>query len=221
MAIDNIQAYSHLSDDDIADIGKRLDAIKLEVTESLGERDVAYIRRLIRVQRALEVAGRISLMFAGNKKCWWAGTAFLSTAKILENLEIGHNVLHGQWDWMNDPEIHSTTWEWDIVCPSSQWMHSHNYVHHTYTNVLGMDHDVGYGVLRVTRDRQWTPLHAFQPVINLCLPRCSNGPWDTTMLNLESSFPSGPTGMKPKESSGRPPLKLPGKYHETISYTQH
>ncbi|BDV25426.1 fatty acid desaturase [Corynebacterium ulcerans] len=166
MAIDNIQAYSHLSDDDIADIGRRLDAIKLEVTESLGERDVAYIRRLIRAQRALEVAGRISLIFAGNKKCWWAGTAFLSTAKIVENLEIGHNVLHGQWDWMNDPEIHSTTWEWDIVCPSSQWMHSHNYVHHTYTNVLGMDHDVGYGVLRVTRDRQWTPLHALQPVIN-------------------------------------------------------
>ncbi|CAB0542539.1 fatty acid desaturase family protein [Corynebacterium diphtheriae] len=169
MAIDNIKAYAHLSDADIEEIGRRLDQIKAEVTQSLGARDVAYIKRLIRTQRSLEAAGRFALLFAGNKKCWWLGTGLLSTAKILENLEIGHNVLHGQWDWMNDPEIHSTTWEWDIVCPSSQWMHSHNFVHHTYTNVLGMDNDVGYGILRVTRDRKWTALHAFQPAVNTVL----------------------------------------------------
>ena len=42
-------------------------------------------------------------------------------------MEIGHNVGHGQWDWMNDPEIHSNTWEWDMVGLSSQWRYSHNY----------------------------------------------------------------------------------------------
>lgn len=169
MAIDNIKAYSHLTDDDIEEIGRRLDAIKAEVMEDLGQRDAAYIRNLIRLQRTLEVAGRGVLLFSGKKPAWIAGTTLLSLSKILENLEIGHNVLHGQWDWMNDPVIHSTTWEWDLVCPSSQWMHSHNYIHHTYTNVLGMDHDVGYGVLRVTRDRKWTPLHAFQPAVNTVL----------------------------------------------------
>lgn len=169
MAISNIKAYAHLDDEDIQEIGRRLDEIKKEVEQDLGPRDVAYIRNLIRTQRGLEVAGRIALLFAGNKAAWWSGTALLTGAKILENLEIGHNVLHGQWDWMNDPEIHSTTWEWDIVCPSSQWMHSHNFIHHTYTNVLGMDNDVGYGILRVTRDRTWTPLHAFQPVVNTVL----------------------------------------------------
>ena len=45
-------------------------------------------------------------------------------AKILENMEIGHNVLHGQWDWMRDPKIHSTTWEWDMATPAEQWKHS-------------------------------------------------------------------------------------------------
>ncbi|QDZ42136.1 acyl-CoA desaturase [Corynebacterium sp. sy039] len=169
MAIDNIKAYSHLSDDDIAEIGARLDRIKAEVENDLGTKDARYIYRLIRTQRVLDLAGRAVLIFSGNKKCWWTGTALLTTAKVLENLEIGHNVLHGQWDWMNDPEVHSTTWEWDIVCPSSQWMHSHNYVHHTYTNVLGMDHDVGYGILRVTRDKKWTTLHAFQPLVNTVL----------------------------------------------------
>ncbi len=169
MAIDNIQAYSHLTDEDIREIGRRLDAIKEEYEADLGEKDVRYIKGLIRTQRYIEVAGRLTLMFSNRRPFWLAGVGLLSLSKILENLEIGHNVMHGQWDWMNDPEIHSTTWEWDNVCPSSQWMHTHNFTHHKYTNIVGMDTDVGYGILRVTRDRKWTPMHAFQPVINLTL----------------------------------------------------
>ena len=169
MAIDNIKAYSHLTDEDIREIGRRLDAIKEEFEADLGEKDVRYIKSLIRTQRYIEIAGRGALIFSGYRPAWLAGVALLSLSKILENLEIGHNVMHGQWDWMNDPEIHSTTWEWDNVCPSSQWMHTHNFAHHKYTNILGMDTDVGYGVLRVTRDRKWAPMHAFQPVINLTL----------------------------------------------------
>jgi fatty acid desaturase len=93
-----------------------------------------------------------------------AGTAMLSAGKILENMEIGHNVMHGQWDWMNDPEIHSGTWEWDNTCPAEQWKHSHNFVHHTFTNVLGKDNDVGYGILRVTSDQKWHPANLAQPI---------------------------------------------------------
>ena len=87
---------------------------------------------------------------------WILGTAMLATSKILENMEIGHNVMHGQWDWMRDPEIHSTTWEWDNVTPSSQWKHTHNEIHHTWNNVFGMDRDIGYGLLRVTPEQRWT-----------------------------------------------------------------
>ena len=84
-------------------------------------------------------------------------------------MELGHNVMHGQWDWMNDPEVHSTTWEWDMVCASPHWKHSHNYIHHKYTNVVGMDHDVGYKILRVTRDEEWEPRRLFQPLFNVML----------------------------------------------------
>ena len=169
MAIDNIRAYSHLTDEDIEEIGRRLDAIKEEVESSLGEKDAAYIKNLIKFQRGLEVTARGLLLFSHKKPLFWAGAGMLGLSKVLENMEIGHNVIHGQWDWMNDPEIHSTTWEWDMTCPSSQWMHSHNFVHHKFTNVLGMDNDVGYGILRVTRDRKWTPQHAFQPATNFVL----------------------------------------------------
>nr|WP_278259582.1 acyl-CoA desaturase [Nocardioides convexus] len=84
-------------------------------------------------------------------------------------MEIGHNVMHGQWDWMNDPEIHSSTWEWDTGQPAEQWKHSHNYIHHQFTNVLGYDNDIGYGVLRMAREQKWHPVNLGQPVYNALL----------------------------------------------------
>ena len=102
---------------------------------------------------------------------WIIGTAGLSIAKIIENMEIGHNVMHGQWDWMRDPKIHSTTWEWDNASPAEQWKHSHNELHHTYTNVIGKDNDLGYGIMRVDEDQRWVPLYLAQPLwnfINAC-----------------------------------------------------
>ncbi|WP_433331184.1 fatty acid desaturase family protein [Spirillospora sp. CA-294931] len=150
-------------------IGRELDLLRADVTADLGERDAAYIRRIIALQRTLEVAGRLMLMASSRRPAWIAGTATLSVAKILENMEIGHNVMHGQWDWMHDPKIHSTTWEWDTVCPSGQWKHSHNVVHHTYTNILGKDRDVGFGLLRVTPEQEWHPAYLAQPFYNLLL----------------------------------------------------
>ncbi len=97
---------------------------------------------------------------------WFVGTAGLSVAKILENMEIGHNVMHGQWDWMRDPQIHSTAWEWDHASPAELWKHSHNELHHTFTNVLGRDNDLGYGIMRVDEDQRWYPGYVMQPVSN-------------------------------------------------------
>src|SRR5215218_6921461 len=138
--------------------GAELDAIRAEVLASLGADDAAYVRRIIRLQRRLDLSGRASLMAGVFPPAWVAGVGLLSLAKILENMEIGHNVMHGQWDWMRDPEIHSSTWEWDNTCPSDQWKHSHNNLHHTWTNVIGKDRDVGYSVLRMSEDQKWTPV---------------------------------------------------------------
>src|SRR3546814_10487352 len=71
--------------------------------------------------------------------------------------------------WMNDPEIHSSNWEWDTAQPAEQWKHSHNYIHHQFTNVLGHDNDIGYGVLRMAREQKWHPVHLGQPVYNALL----------------------------------------------------
>jgi NADPH-dependent stearoyl-CoA 9-desaturase len=169
VAISDVQEYTHLTSEEVEQLGRELDAIRAEVEESRGDADAAYINRMITVQRRLTAAARVTLMASRWKPAWVAGTTMLGVAKILENMEIGHNVMHGQWDWMNDPEIHSSTWEWDTAQPAEQWKHSHNYVHHQFTNVLGHDNDIGYGILRMAREQQWHPANLGQPVYNAAL----------------------------------------------------
>ncbi|WP_226350593.1 fatty acid desaturase [Pseudonocardia sp. ICBG601] len=169
MAISDVKEFAHLTEADVEAIGRELDAIRADVEERRGQYDADYIRTMITWQRRLNVAARVTLFGSRIPPLWLAGTAMLSVAKILENMEIGHNVMHGQWDWMNDPEIHSSTWEWDNVCPAEQWRHSHNYLHHTYTNVIGKDKDVGYEILRVRADQPWHPAYLGQPFWNVLL----------------------------------------------------
>ena len=160
---------THLTWEQVEEIGRRLDDLRERVLADRGQHDADYIRSVIRAQRTLEAAGR-GLLFAGVlPPAWLAGTACLSLAKILENMELGHNVMHGQWDRMRDPRIHSSTWEWDTVSPAEQWKHSHNYLHHTYTNVVGKDRDVGYGVLRMSEAQTWNPYYLGNPVYNALL----------------------------------------------------
>lgn len=173
-----------LNDAEIEEFGRELDAMRDEVIDSRGERDRAYILRIIRIQRSLALGGRVVIFasmlclpvwthgFASTALFWTLigiGTLMLALAKILENMEVAHNVLHGQWDWMKNPDIQSSTWEWDNVCPSDQWMQSHNVKHHTWTNVLGKDADVGYGLLRLFPEQRWKPFYLGQPVYALLL----------------------------------------------------
>jgi NADPH-dependent stearoyl-CoA 9-desaturase len=144
--------------------GRELDVIKERVMADLGEKDADYIRRVIKTQRALEVGGRALLLAGPLPPAWLVGTAMLGVAKILDNMEIGHNIMHGQYDWMRDPTISARFFEWDTACPADQWRHSHNYMHHTHTNIVGMDRDIGYGILRLSEDQPWEPYFLGNPV---------------------------------------------------------
>jgi fatty acid desaturase len=153
-----------LSPDQIEALGDELDELRGRLIADLGERDADYIRKVIKAQRALEVGGR-ALLFAGwLPPVWLGGTAALTLSKILDNMEIGHNVMHGQYDWMKDPALDSKEFEWDTACPGDQWRYSHNYVHHTHTNVLGKDRDIGYGILRMSEDQPWRKRDLGNPV---------------------------------------------------------
>ncbi|MGH9273932.1 MAG: fatty acid desaturase family protein, partial [Acidimicrobiales bacterium] len=136
-----------LSPEQLDQIGRELDAIRERVLADRGDADVAYLRRIIRWQRGLAATGRASLFLGFLPPFWIGGTLALGLAKILDNMEIGHNVMHGQYDWTRDPALQSQTFEWDAASPADQWRHSHNYLHHTFTNIQGKDRDLGYGIL--------------------------------------------------------------------------
>ena len=160
MAITDVPEYAHLSDADLEEFGAELEAIRSDIEASRGAADRKYIKRAIAFHRGIEVAARLVIGGSRGKFGWAVGTAALAAAKCIENMELGHNISHGQWDWMNDPEIHSSTWEWDMAGVASQWQNSHNYKHHVFSNVVGVDDDLGFRVLRVTRDEAWQ-VHAW------------------------------------------------------------
>ena len=169
-AVDSSENPLHrLTPEQIEAIGREFDELHEQVKADLGDRDATYIRSMIAFQRRLALMGRAELLFSRWRAPWLLGAATLGMAKILENMEIGHNVMHGQWDWMNDPEIHSSSWEWDMMGSSKHWRYTHNFVHHKYTNILGMDDDVGYGLLRVTRDHPWKRFNLFNVFYNAML----------------------------------------------------
>ena len=149
-----------------------LDAVRARTIATLGQRDADYIRGIVKTVRYTEIGGRallfasLPLAFAGLFWATWiAGVLMLALSKILENMELGHNVIHGQYDWMNDPHLNGKSYEWDIAGTSASWRKTHNFQHHTYTNVRGMDDDIGYGLLRIFPEQRWRPFFLLQPFI--------------------------------------------------------
>jgi NADPH-dependent stearoyl-CoA 9-desaturase len=160
---------AHLTPAQLEELAREFDAIRDRVAGELGERDRQYIEAMIEMQRRLAVIGRVGLLLPRFRPLAIGGASALAAAKILENMEIGHNVMHGQWDWMNDPRIHSSTWDWDTASTAEAWKHSHNYVHHTFTNIRGKDKDLGYEIMRIDPHQKWHPIYLLQPLYNLIL----------------------------------------------------
>jgi fatty acid desaturase len=175
-----LQQNPRLTREQLDAFGEELDAIRQRIIADLGEDDAAYIRNVVKRQRQLEVAGR-ALMYL--PPAWPLAVASLSLAKILDNMEIGHNVMHGQYDWMGDPALNSRMFDWDNVCPGEQWKYSHNYIHHTFTHILGKDRDIGYGVLRMDEDQRWHPYYLGNPVYAFLLMVFFE--WGVAMHDLE------------------------------------
>jgi NADPH-dependent stearoyl-CoA 9-desaturase len=167
-----------LSADELECFCRELDDVRARTVATLGQRDADYIRAVAAGVRWTGLSGRL-LLWSGAVVGGWLGDVFraaplsaivvgtllLAFSKILENMELGHNVMHGQYDWMRDPHFDGKTYEWDIAGTGDNWRRTHNYRHHTWTNVRGMDDDIGYGLLRVFPEQRWKPFYLMQPVV--------------------------------------------------------
>ena len=91
-----------------------LDTLYKSVMGSLGQDEAKYIQRIYATvvyselvsSGLLAVAGRMSSR-RSQIGTWLLGTSILSFSKILNNMELGHNVMHGQYDWMQHPHLNS------------------------------------------------------------------------------------------------------------------
>jgi NADPH-dependent stearoyl-CoA 9-desaturase len=164
---------------------QELDELRARTRAKVGKDDARYIKKMVAIQRVLEVTGRFCLQFSIILPLWIIGTLLLALSKILDNMEIGHNVMHGQYDWMNHPVLHSSKFEWDNVCAGPHWKKTHNYEHHTYTNIIGKDRDYGYDALRMDKDAAWRPAD----LLNLPKFLIISGifQWSVAFYGLESS----------------------------------
>lgn len=167
-----------LGADELQRFGEELDALRERVVATLGQADADYIRRIHAAVRIAGIAGRVligagaiaggllgAMLHPAALAMLVGGTLLLALSKILENMELGHNVIHGQYDWMQDPRFDGRSYEWDIVGTAENWRKTHNWRHHTWTNVRGMDDDIGYGLLRIFPEQRWKPFHLLQPPV--------------------------------------------------------
>ncbi|PTQ88878.1 fatty acid desaturase family protein [Agitococcus lubricus] len=179
-----ISKSRELTAEEINAFGAELDALRKEVMASLGKKEADYIYGVRNFVRYSEIASRSALMFLGWLPPVWLGaTALLGVSKIVENMELGHNVMHGQYDWMNDASLRGNSYEWDTVCTADNWRHTHNYMHHTYTNVREVDHDIGYGVLRIFGEQKWEPRFLANPIMATMLAVTFE--WTLALQSLE------------------------------------
>jgi fatty acid desaturase len=160
----SIPTQHAMSADQLEHFGAEIEALRARTVADLGEQDARYIRKILKSVRYTEFGGRGLFMVGAFLPqpwliaAWIVGVLLLTFSKIVDNMELGHNVMHGQFDWMGDPQFNGKTFEWDIVGTSDAWRRSHNFRHHTYTNIHGLDDDVaGFGLLRVFPEQKWSP----------------------------------------------------------------
>ena len=157
---------STLTESELESFRKELDDVRAKVTASVGQEDADHVKFIRTIARTCEVSGRLLIHFSLEPVSFGLGVLGLGLYKILENMEIGHNVLHGQYDFMGDPSLDSKTYEWDMVGTAKTWKRAHNVNHHTFTNVIGKDDDFGYTAFRFSSDVAWNPIHLLQPIIS-------------------------------------------------------
>jgi NADPH-dependent stearoyl-CoA 9-desaturase len=161
---------------------QELDDIRARVLSHLGEEDARYVKTLLWLSRGLVVLGRgLLVLGAWFWPTWWLGVLALTVSHLIETMELGHNLMHGQFNWMNDRRFSGKDFRWGFACEPEDWRHFHNLTHHHYANVLGRDRD--YGSLRLSAEKPWRPAHLAQPF--MALVSAVSFEWGVAVHNLQ------------------------------------
>jgi len=147
-------------------IQAELDELYQATRAQVGAEDLAHIRRVARYSRAIKERSKELLKDSRSPGSFQRGVVLHMLHVLLEFSELGHNILHGSYDHLEDcGEFHSERWKWDFVADVDEWKVMHHQNHHPFTNIVGKDHDLGYSFLRMLPGQDWWGHHAAQPLL--------------------------------------------------------
>jgi linoleoyl-CoA desaturase len=156
-------ATPHDDRDRLERFGKALDAVRQREEALVGADDLAWIRRVDRFSRTMEVVGRVLIHVSLEPVTFSVGVVALWLHKQLQATEVGHTVLHGAFDRIEgDHGFRSERWWWEVPIDEEAWKEGHNQRHHQFTNVAGKDPDIHFGPVRLTEHTPYAPRHATQ-----------------------------------------------------------
>jgi linoleoyl-CoA desaturase len=143
--------------------GEELDALKRRTLARIGPEDLAYVRRVNRLSRALEILGRVLIHVSPEPITFTLGVCSLWLHKQLQATEVGHTALHGAYDKLEGGDAFaSRTFRWDTPIDEESWREGHNVKHHGNTNVAGKDPDIHFGPARLTVQTPHRPSNRLQ-----------------------------------------------------------
>lgn len=161
-------ALAHVDTSLFDQIEQEIDAIKQRYRGKLGTPDVKYITGLRCKSRIFEAIGRSLLWISPEPISFALGVGFVWLHRNIESLEIGHNVLHGQYDYFPEiPQFHAHNFKWKAPVDEEGWRREHNALHHVHTNVYEKDPDLNHGILRTNAQTPWNKRHLLQVPIYL------------------------------------------------------
>lgn len=112
---------------------------------------------------------------------WWVGillSAVLGIALISTAFNVMHDACHKSFSsrkWVNN--LMGLTMN-ALGGNAFLWKIKHNVIHHTYTNIDGVDDDLANGaLLRMCTTQQWRPVHRFQHIYMFGLYAVSSLAW--------------------------------------------
>ncbi|HEX3770054.1 MAG TPA: acyl-CoA desaturase [Polyangiaceae bacterium] len=144
-------------------LGDELDDVKRRAVARVGASDLAYVRRMNRFSRGMEIAGRLLIMLSPEPVTFLLGVGALWVHKQLQSTEIGHTALHGAYDRIPGAgAFASKRFRWDTPIDEESWRMAHNVRHHGNTNVAGKDPDIDFGPVRLTTQTPHNALHKWQ-----------------------------------------------------------
>lgn len=129
----------------------------------VGGEDLAHIRNVAAYAEAIRLRSLELLREQGDPRSVGRAVALQALYRLLEFSELGHNIVHGSYDHLQDcGEFHSERYQWGFNVDLREWKVMHHEGHHPNTNVIDKDHDLGYSVARGKPGQDWYAHHLAQ-----------------------------------------------------------